>query len=146
MARLISTDPLGARAILRSQKDLMTGGTTATRRVGYAGLPIEVSDAVDEIAASSDPSAEQLLQRSGFIQLADLNGDGNNDYILDTSFSGSSFWCSSVQCKTIVFVSTSQGYARNDMLAFDPKPASFDCIGSSCRVTDQTVMASSEPR
>jgi len=123
----------------------MTGGTTPSRRAGYAGLPIEVSDAVDEIAESSDPSAEQLLQRSGFIQRADLNSDGNNDYIPDTSFSGSGFWCSSVQCKTIVFVSTSQGYSRNDMLAFDPTPASFDCISSSCRVAEQTGMVSTEP-
>lgn len=145
--RLVSTSPLGARAALIQQRDLMTGTTTAsaTRTVGYPGLPLEVSQAVDEIAASSDPSADQLLQRSGFIQLADLNGDGNNDYIMDTSFSGSSFWCSSVQCKTLVFVSTPQGYARNDLLAFSPTPATFECFGSSCRLAPEdggdTVMA-----
>jgi len=142
--KLVNSDPMGSRALLLAQRDLLTGTQTATRRTGYAGMPIEVSDAVDEIADSSDPSAEQLLQRSGFIQLADLNQDGKNDYILDTSFSGSSYWCSAVQCKTIVFVSTAAGYARNDLLAFDPEPASFNCVGSSCVLAQEqgTVMAS----
>lgn len=143
--QLVSKDPDGTKALLTAQRDLLTGSTTPRRTTGYAGLPIEVSQAVDEIADSSDPSAEQLLQRSGFIQLADLNGDGNNDYILDTSFSGSSFWCSAVQCKSIVFVSTADGYARNDMLAFDPTPASFNCVGASCTVRDEVVMAAVEP-
>ncbi len=142
--QLVSTDPDGARALLTAQRDLMTGNATPRRTAGYAGLPIEVSEAVDEIANSSDPTPEQLLQRSGFIQLADLNGDGNNDYILDTSYSGSSFWCSSVQCKTLVFVSTPGGYARNDLLAHDPTPATFNCVGASCVVRDDTVMASAE--
>jgi len=143
--QLVSKSPDGSKALLIAQKDMMTGGTTTTRRTtGYAGMPMEVSDAIDEIADSSDPSAEQLLQRSGFIQLSDLNGDGNNDYILDTSFSGSSFWCSAVQCKSIVFVSTPNGYARNDLLAFDPTPASFNCIGSSCVVNDDPIMVSTE--
>jgi hypothetical protein len=131
--------------LLIAQRDALTGGTSPRRTVGYAGLPLEVSEAVDEIADSSDPSAEQLLQRSGFIQLADLNGDGKTDYILDTSVSGSTFWCSSVQCKTIVFASTASGYARNDLLAFDPTPASFECRGSQCVVADSVVMASTEP-
>jgi len=144
--QLVSKSTDGSRALLVAQRDLMTGGGTTPRRtVGYAGLPIEVSEAVDEIADSSDPSAEQLLQRAGFIQLADLNGDGNNDYIIDTSLSGSSFWCSSVQCKTIVFASTSNGYHRNNLLAFDPTPATFNCVGSSCVVSESTtVMASAE--
>ncbi|MGB3408385.1 MAG: peptidoglycan-binding domain-containing protein, partial [Jannaschia sp.] len=144
--RLISTSPLGARAALQAQKDLMTGGTgqTALRTVGYPGLPLEVSRAVDEIAASSDPSPEQLLQRAGFVQLADMNGDGTNDYILDTSYSGSSFWCSASQCKTMVFVSTPSGYARNDLLAHSPTAATFECFGASCRLSGApsgTVMA-----
>lgn len=142
-SRIISRDPDGVKAILLAQRDDMAtgGGTIRRARVGYAGLPIEVSDAVDEIADSSDPSAEQLLQRSGFIQLADLNGDGNNDYILDTSFAGSSFWCNATQCKTLVFASSATGYVRNDLLLHDPVPASFECIGPNCRV-DQTYLAS----
>lgn len=147
--RLISTSPLGARAALKAQHDLMTGNTSTAglRTTGYPGLPLEVSRAVDEIAASSDPSAEQLLQRAGFVQLADMNGDGTNDYILDTSFSGSSFWCSAAQCKTMVFVSTPQGYARNDMLAHSPTPASFSCFGDACRLAEQAgvTVASTAP-
>jgi len=147
--QLVSKSPDGARALLVAQRDIMTGGTTTTRRtVGYAGLPLEVSVAVDEIAESSDPSPEQLLQRSGFIQLADLNGDGNTDYIMDTSFSGSSFWCNAAQCKSIVFVSTAEGYRRNDLLQANPTPAHFKCIGGSCTVNPNagtTVLASTEP-
>ncbi|WP_299817088.1 peptidoglycan-binding domain-containing protein [uncultured Jannaschia sp.] len=139
--RLISTSPLGARAALKAQYALMTGAPVAAepkeRVVGYPGLPLEVSRAVDEIAASSDPSPEQLLQRAGFVQLADLNGDGNNDFILDTSYSGSSFWCSAQQCKALVFVSTPSGYARNDLLAHSPTPASFECYGDGCRLADE---------
>ncbi|MEM8848819.1 MAG: peptidoglycan-binding domain-containing protein [Pseudomonadota bacterium] len=139
--RLISTSPLGARAALQAQKDLMTGGTgqPQLRTTGYPGLPLEVSRAVDEVAASSDPSPEQLLQRSGFIQLSDLNGDGQNDYIIDTSFSGSSFWCSAAECKTMVFVSTPSGYARNDLLAHSPTPATFECYGDACRLAQPST-------
>ncbi|WGH78880.1 peptidoglycan-binding domain-containing protein [Jannaschia ovalis] len=147
--RLVSTSPLGARAALQAQHAMMTGGgAPAQRMTGYPGLPLEVSRAVDEIAASSDPSAEQLLQRAGFVQLADLNGDGNNDYILDTSVSGSSFWCSAAQCKALVFVSTPDGYARNDMLAHGPTAASFECMGASCRLADDgdpVMAAAPEP-
>ena len=149
--QLIARDPDGVKALLVAQRDIMTGGNTPPRRTaGYAGLPLEVSDAVDEIAESSDPSPEQLLQRSGFIQLADLNGDGNNDYILDTSFAGSSFWCNSAQCKTLVFVSTPNGYARNDLLQANPIPASFNCVGSSCVIAKpetntETMMVSTQP-
>lgn len=136
--RLTSKDPDGVRALLVVQRDIMTGSGTPTRRAGYAGLPIEVSDAIDEIADSSDPSAEQLLQRSGFIQLADLNSDGSTDYIIDTSVAGSSFWCNAQQCKTIVFASVADGYRRNNLLLHDPQPASFECVGGLCNVRADT--------
>lgn len=136
--RLISTSPLGPRAALVEQKDLMFGGRSRT--VGYPGLPLEVSAAVDEIAESSDPTPEQLMNRAGFIQLADLNGDGNNDYILDSSYSGSTFWCrADRQCKALVFVSTPSGYARNDLLIVDPTPASFRCTGPSCVLAEDSL-------
>ncbi|MEQ9257718.1 MAG: peptidoglycan-binding domain-containing protein [Roseovarius sp.] len=139
--RMIAQSNDGVRAVLLAQRD---GGR---RTVGYAGLPMAVSEAVDEVADSSDPSAEQLLQRSGFIQLADLNGDGKNDYILNTALAGSSFWCNANQCKTMVFASTANGYTRNDMLMHDPTPASFTCVGGTCQVkaqeqTGQTQLAS----
>lgn len=130
VTRIISRSDQGARAVLIAQRD----GSAGRRTTGYAGLPLEVSRAVDEVAESSDPSAEQLLQRSGFIQLADLNGDGNNDYIIDTALAGSSFWCNASQCKTMVFASTSDGYRRNDLLVHQPTPDKLDCMGGSCRV------------
>ncbi len=144
--RLISRSADGVRAVLVDQKNIALGGGSPIRSAGYLGVPPEVGDAIDEIADSSDPSAEQLLQRSGFIQLADLNGDGNTDYILDTAASGSAFWCGTDRCKVLVFVSTPSGYARNDVLLSEPTPASFRCIGSSCVLAQpETMMASTEP-
>lgn len=145
--RLIARDANGVKAVLIAQRDNLTGGPqkVASRSGGYAGLPYEVSVAVDEIADSSDPSAEQLLQRSGFIQLTDLNGDGNNDYILDTSFAGSSFWCNATQCKTLVFASSATGYVRNDLLLHNPTAASFECIGPNCRVNQNQTQLANTP-
>lgn len=134
--RLVSRSRDGIKAVLIAQRD-GGQGSPIRRTVGYPGLPMEVSEAVDEIADSSDPSPEQLLQSSGFIQMADMNRDGKNDYILDTSYSGSEYWCNSQRCRTLVFVSTSQGYARNDVLQHNPTPAHFQCQGASCEVKQQ---------
>ncbi|MEL6646654.1 MAG: peptidoglycan-binding domain-containing protein [Pseudomonadota bacterium] len=144
VASAIAKSPDGVRAVLKLQRD---GTVTPTRTAGYAGLPLEVSQAVDEVANSSDPTAEQLLQRSGFIQLAELNGDGSTDYIIDTGLAGSSFWCNATACKTMVFASTPNGYRRNDLLVHSPTAASFDCIGGSCQVKSQsqTQLASTQP-
>lgn len=131
--------PQGVRGLLHSWRDEAAGLRTAGSSYGgntYGGLPPEVSHAVDEVAASSEPSGEQLLQRTGFMQLADLNGDGRNDYVLDTSVSGSSFWCGASNCSVMVFASTPQGYQRNDFLARGVTPASFACHQGTCRMTD----------
>ncbi|OED47100.1 peptidoglycan-binding protein [Rhodobacteraceae bacterium (ex Bugula neritina AB1)] len=131
--------PQGVRGVLHSWRDEAAGLRTAGGGYaggGYGGLPPEVSQAVDEIAASSEPTGEQLLQRAGFMQLADLNGDGRNDYVLDSSVSGSSFWCGASNCSVMVFASTPQGYQRNDFLARGVTPASFACHQGTCRMTD----------
>ena len=124
--------PDGTRGLLKTWYAEATGARSAGHT--YNGMPVAVSAAVDEVAASSDPSAEQLLQRSGFIQLADLNGDGKTDYILDTSKSGSSFWCGAQSCTVMVFASTPQGYTRNDFLSHDATPALFSCHQGVCRM------------
>jgi len=123
----------GMRGLLEAVRDEMSGGPVR-RTAGAYGLPPEVADSVDEIAASSDPSAEQLIQRSGFIQLADLNGDGRTDYILDTSVTGSAFWCNAQACTVRVYVSTPEGYSRNDFQAFGVTPAMFDCLRGTCNL------------
>ncbi|MEX0301328.1 MAG: peptidoglycan-binding domain-containing protein [Leisingera sp.] len=131
--------PNGVRGLLHTWRDEAAGVRTAGGGYsggGYGGLPPEVSHAVDEIAASSEPTGEQLLQRTGFMQLADLNGDGRNDYVLDTSVSGSSFWCGASNCSVMVFASTPQGYQRNDFLARGVTPASFACHQGTCRMVD----------
>lgn len=130
----------GARGLLLTWRDEAAGGRTAS--TGYGGMPLEVSNAIDEIASSSDPSAEQLMQRSGFLQLVDLNNDGRNDYIIDTSVTGSMFWCGSSHCSVQVFASTPTGYQRNDFQARNVTPASFSCHQAVCRLNDsETTMA-----
>ena len=132
MVRITNNHRDGLRGLLPTVRDELAGG--GTRSAGAYGLPPEVADAVDEIAASSDPSSEQLVQRSGFIQLADLNGDGRTDYILDTSVSGSGYWCGARDCSVIVLASTPDGYSRNDFLARDVTPAMFDCQRGDCAI------------
>ncbi|PJE32105.1 Putative peptidoglycan binding domain-containing protein [Pseudooceanicola antarcticus] len=134
----------GTRGLLVLWRD--GGGASGGRGhggMGYAGLPVEVSDAVDEIAESTEPSPEQLLQRAGFIQTADLNGDGQNDYIIDTSVTGSSFWCGASQCTTMLFVSSAQGYQRrqfqylmNPQRSNSVQVSFFHCDHTGCRMND----------
>ncbi|WP_254919107.1 peptidoglycan-binding domain-containing protein [Oceanicola sp. 22II-s10i] len=140
--KAMQRDPNGVRSLLVVWRDQKFGTQTA-RTTGYAGLPIEVSNAIDEIADSSEPSAEQLLQRTGFIQLAELNGDGRNDYVIDTAVTGSSFWCGQTQCAVLVFASQPDGYRRNEFrymrnaqLSNTATPAMFQCHQSSCSMTD----------
>ncbi|MFN4099225.1 MAG: peptidoglycan-binding domain-containing protein [Pararhodobacter sp.] len=130
----------GMRGLLETVRDEFSGGGRS-RTAGAYGLPPQVADAVDEIAASSDPSAEQLVQRSGFLQLTDLNGDGRTDYIIDTSVTGSAFWCNAQACTVQVFVSTPDGYARNDFQTNSATPVAFDCLGAACRLSDTTILA-----
>lgn len=139
ITRIVSSHRDGVRGILESVRDEMMGG--GTRSAGGYGLPMEVADAVDEIASSSDPSAEQLVARSGFVQLADLNGDGRTDYILDTSVTGSAFWCNAQACTVQVFVSTPDGYSRNDFQSNDATPAAFSCAQSRCSIAAPQVTA-----
>ena len=139
--REMNTNPQGVKGLLVIWRDEAMGGAAGPRSAGYGGMPMEVSAAVDEIAASSEPTAEQLMQRSGFIQLADMNGDGRTDYLLDTSVTGSSFWCGANSCSVMVFASTPQGYARNDFLAFNATPAMFTCRQGACQITGDTGSA-----
>ncbi|WP_146343844.1 peptidoglycan-binding domain-containing protein [Falsiphaeobacter marinintestinus] len=136
--------PGGVRGLLLTWRDEAAGIRTASSN--YGGLPTEVSQAIDEIADSSEPSAEQLLQRSGFLLLADMNGDGKNDYVLDTSVTGSSFWCGASHCSVMVFTSTPQGYQRSDFQARGVTTASFSCHQSVCRLneTPQTQLAAAQ--
>ncbi|CUH68393.1 His-Xaa-Ser repeat protein HxsA [Thalassovita autumnalis] len=140
--------PNGVRSLLQTWRNESLGGNTTMVGMSnsYGGLPVEVSQAIDEIAASSDPSADQLMQRTGFMQLADLNGDGKNDYILDTAVSGSNFWCGPSNCTVMVFASSPQGYQRNDFLARGVTTASFQCQQTVCRMVDapSTTMAATQ--
>lgn len=140
--KIVTSDPLGQRGLLVAQRNLLLGaGTTQVAGNGYGGLPPVIAAAVDEVARNSGLEPLQLVQRAGFIQLADMNADGRSDYLLDTSVTGSGFWCTGDACAVRVFVSTPDGFQRNDFQVVDPTPASFQCIGSACRL-DETVMAS----
>lgn len=154
VGKIMQRSTTGTKALLVAwQKDQMTGNQYAGHGgMGYAGLPIEVSDAVDEIADSSEPSPEQLLQRAGFIQTADLNQDGKNDYVIDTSVTGSSFWCGQTQCTTLLFASTADGYQRKQfMYQLNPQrsnhitTADFQCDYAGCRMNDPLLAAATGP-
>lgn len=139
-AQLISSNPNGVRGLLKVYLDEQLNGPGGSSAIaGSYGLPAVVAAAVNEIAKSSDPSAEQLVQRSGFIQLADMNGDGQTDYILDTSVTGSAFWCNAESCAVRVFASTPNGYERNDFQAFNVTPAMFQCQRGVCAKSGATV-------
>lgn len=133
VAQTVSSHPQGMRGLILVVRDELSGRSPA-RSAGNYGLPAPVAAAVDEIAASSDPNAEQLVQRAGFIQLADMNGDGRTDYILDTSVTGSAFWCSAQACTVQAFLSTPDGYVRNDFQAFNVTPAMFTCTRGTCEL------------
>lgn len=139
--REMNSNPQGVKGLLVVWRDEAMGSSSGNRSASYGGMPPEVSAAVDEIAASAEPTAEQLLQRSGFIQLADLNGDGRTDYLIDTSVTGSSFWCGANSCSVMVFASTPQGYARNDFLAFNATPAMFTCRQGACQLSGESNTA-----
>lgn len=141
VAQTVSSHPQGMRGLILVVRDEMSGRSPA-RSAGNYGLPALVATAVDEIAASSDPNAEQLVQRAGFIQLADMNGDGRTDYILDTSVTGSAFWCSAQACTVQTFMSTPDGYVRNDFQAFNVTPAMFSCTRGTCTLSDTSAPVS----
>ncbi|MCA0919317.1 peptidoglycan-binding domain-containing protein [Pseudooceanicola nanhaiensis] len=139
----VQRHPDGARSLLVAWRDQKFGTPGRSTGVGYAGLPIEVSEAIDEIADSTEPSAEQLLQRTGFIQMADLNGDGRNDYVIDTAVTGSNYWCGQSQCSTLVFTSKHDGYQRHDFqyrrnasLTNTVTTAMFACDRMGCEIND----------
>ncbi|SFL38493.1 peptidoglycan-binding domain-containing protein [Shimia haliotis] len=143
VVKAMQTHQHGVRSLLTVWYDESTGVRTAGS--GYTGMPDIVGQAIDEVAESSDPSGEQLLQRSGFIQLVDLNGDGKNDYILDTSLAGSSFWCNANDCTVMVFTSAPQGYNRSDFLTHNATPASFSCHMNVCRLSEPQMAVVQQP-
>ncbi|GGE19208.1 hypothetical protein GCM10011360_05010 [Primorskyibacter flagellatus] len=153
--KAMQRNPQGVKGLLVVwQKEQMGGSRQFAGHsgMGYAGLPIEVSDAVDEIAQSSEPSAEQLLQRAGFIQTADLNQDGKNDYIIDTSVTGSTFWCGQTECATLLFASTADGYQRkqfmyrlNDTRTNKITTADFQCDYAGCKMNDPMLASAAAP-
>ncbi|WP_289155476.1 peptidoglycan-binding domain-containing protein [uncultured Salipiger sp.] len=147
-SQLIASNPLGVKGLLVAYRDeqMNGGGSTATSSIGgHYGLPSVVAAAVNEIAKSSDPTAEQLVQRHGFIQLSDINGDGQTDYIIDTSVTGSAFWCSAQSCMVRVFASTPDGYERNDFQAFNVTPAMFTCQRGTCAKTGSNTTTAAAP-
>lgn len=153
VTKAMQRNPQGVKGVLTVWQKEQTGGSQyAGSTVGYAGLPMEVSMAVDEIAQSSEPSPEQLLQRAGFIQTADLNQDGKNDYVIDTSVTGSSFWCGQTQCTTLLFASTADGYQRkqfmyklNDQRSNHITPAAFECDYAGCKMNDPMLASVTAP-
>jgi peptidoglycan hydrolase-like protein with peptidoglycan-binding domain len=141
VAQTISTHPQGMRGLLVETREQMLGGAGSPKYAGgtIGGLPPEVSEAVFEIARNSNVQPQQLIARSGFVQLADMNADGRTDYLLDTSVLGQGFWCNGDNCTVRIFASTPQGYERNDFQAVGATPAMFTCRQATCQKLDQTA-------
>lgn len=142
VSTVVASHPQGIRGLLANERDMMAngmavgGGTMMVGGSALAGLPTEISAVVYEIAQNSGLQAQQLVQKAGFIQLADMNADGRTDYLLDTSATGSDFWCGPDSCAVRVFVSTPEGFRRNDFQAFEATPAMFSCSGGACIKSD----------
>ncbi|MBD3788263.1 MAG: peptidoglycan-binding protein, partial [Sphingomonadales bacterium] len=131
----VVSGPQGIRGMLLKQRDEMMGGAGGSYAANsYGGLPPDVSAAVEEIARNSNVQPEQLIQRAGFIQLADMNADGRTDYLIDTSVTGSGFWCNGPACTVRVFASTPEGYQRNDFQLAGATPGSFACQHGLCQI------------
>lgn len=147
VTKIVATSPLGLRGLLLAQRDEMMGTGSGVLAAGsYGGMPPEIAEAVDEIARNSGIEGAQLVQRAGFVQLADMNGDGRSDYLLDTSVTGSGFWCTGEACAVRVFLSTPDGFRRNDFQLAQPTPAAFVCAVDICRIADMAaVQAAPEP-
>lgn len=150
VAQTVSSHPQGMRGLLLESREQMLGATMAGMGGGQGysgqsigGLPPKISEAVYEIARSSNVQPQQLISRAGFIQLADMNNDGRTDYLIDTSVTGPGFWCNDRSCAVRVFASTPQGYQRNDFQATNATPAMFSCQHGTCQMNTQsgTVMA-----
>lgn len=146
ITKIVSSSPVGLQGVLLAQRDEMfgTGGGTQMQ-AAYGGLPPEIAEAVDEIARNSGIEGDQLVQRAGFIQLADMNGDGRSDYLMDTSVTGSGFWCTGDACAVRVFLSAPDGFRRNDFQMADPTPASFVCAVDVCRVQEAQPQMAAQP-
>lgn len=138
--QVLATSPQGVRGMLLAQRDQMLGTATAGGALAampggsIGGLPPEVSLAVQEIARNANVDPTLLMQRAGFVTMTDLNKDGRTDYMLDTSVSGSGFWCNGPACTVQVFASTPQGYQRNDFQLAGATPAMFSCTHGTCEV------------
>ncbi|WP_444462596.1 peptidoglycan-binding domain-containing protein [Rhodobacter capsulatus] len=138
--QIIATSPQGIRGVLLAQRDQTLGTATAGAAPAampggsIGGLPPEVSSAVYEIARNANVDPMLLLQRAGFVTMTDLNNDGRTDYMLDTSVSGSGFWCNGPACTVQIFASTPQGYQRNDFQVAGATPAMFSCTHGACEV------------
>ncbi len=137
VAEIVSASPMGLRGLLTDTRDRMLGledATARTVRAGYGGLPPEIAEAVEEIARNSGIEGPVLAQRAGFLQMADMNGDGRSDYLMDTAVTGSGFWCTGKECAVRVFLTTPTGFQRNDFQLATPTPAAFACAGDVCRI------------
>lgn len=79
-------------------------------------------------------SSDQALRAPGFVQMADLNSDGQLDVLVDTSAANCPFWCGAQNCAVTLFGSDGAGgYRANEMLGYSTTPTAFQCdAGGIC--------------
>ena len=126
-AWLAATSPLGARAVLRAEDAAREGGEAAA-----FAMPAAVRAALLDVAAGDEAAAARALARDGFVQVADLNRDGADDYMLVPARLASDGPCPDEGCETVILVSTPEGHARNDLRLHAPGPRDVLCVGATC--------------
>ncbi len=99
------------------------------------GRPQAVESAIASMAGMCGVSPASMMSRPGFLQQADLNGDGATDYLVDGSSSGCMQTCGAANCQVTVLASDGRGsYRSNDFLGYSVTSDTFDCASDgTCR-------------
>lgn len=92
-----------------------------------AALPAAVARLLEETARDCGTSAEALRGKPGLMQTADMNGDGQIDFVIDGSAAACAYLCGAAQCQVTVLASSPGGYVRNDFLGTGVGTATFAC-------------------
>lgn len=100
------------------------GATTAN---ASTEIPQAVLSVIGEFSGTCGASSSSLMSRPGFLQQADLNGDGNIDYLIDGSAAGCLEMCGASNCQVYVVASSPDGYRSNDFLGYSITSDTFQC-------------------
>ena len=90
-------------------------------------MPQEVVSIIGEFSGNCGVASSSLISKPGFLQQADLNGDGAMDYLIDGSAAGCFEMCGASNCQVNAVVSSPAGYQSNSFLGYSITPNTFLC-------------------